>query len=598
MSTRRLAAILAADVVGYSRLMGADEEGTLGRLKAVRRELIDPKIAEHRGRIVKTTGDGILVEFASAVDAARCAVEVQRAMTERGAGMEPNKRIEIRIGIHVGDIIIDGDDIFGDGVNIAARLEGVAEPGGITISGAAHEQVRDRLPYAFEDGGEQSMKNIARPVRVYRVRADGSASVSPIARPPTADVPLTLPDKPSIAVLPFQNMSGDPEQEYFADGVAEDIITELSRYRSLFVIARNSTFTYKGKAVDVRQVSRELGVQYVLEGSIRKAGNRVRVTAQLVDALTGNHLWAQRFDRMLDDIFAVQEEITRSIVSAVGREVEEARLAALSRTRPINLGAYEIGLRAWAQIRDLKLRPVDADPNAASAMAEQALAIDDRCVPALVALAQAHWHHGFYRTSPSPSASLDMAIDVASRAQDVDHWDHRPHLIKGLALLAAGRHDDALFEAQRAHELNPNDPATLGVIGAIEARSGQTASGIERLMQALRIDPLNPYQYVTHLQLAVACFLARNYAKGVEWAVLCKRAAPDLVMNLNILTVNYVGLGRIDEARKEFEVANRLAPELLKQRLATGSPMFKLQEDRQRDAQFLRVAAGLEDAPR
>jgi adenylate cyclase len=604
---RKLAAIFAADVVSYSRLMGRDESGTLARLREHRKQRFEPTLARHGGRLVKLTGDGALAEFPSAVDAVGAAIEFQQAMTEANSEQPEDTRIVFRIGLHLGDLIVDGDDLYGDGVNVAARLEGEAPAGGIVISRTVHEAVEGRLKATFDDLGGLSLRNIERPVQAFCVKWEASdwkvsaaLNVTPVVGvlPPAVDAPLTLPDKPSIAVLPFQNMSGDPEQEYFAEGVAEDIITELSRYRSLFVIARNSTFTYKGKAVDVRRVSRELGVQYVLEGSIRKAGNRVRVTAQLVDALTGNHLWAQRFDRVLDDIFVVQEEITRSIVSAVGREVEEARLAALSRTRPINLGAYEIGLRAWAQIRDLKLRPVNADPNAASAMAEQALAIDDRCVPALVALAQAHWHHGFYRTSPSPSASLDMAIDVASRAQDVDHLDHRPHLIKGLAHLAAGRHDDALFEAQRAHELNPNDPATLEAIGAIEARSGQTASGIERLMQALRINPLNPYQYVTHLQLAVACFLARNYAKGVEWAVLCKRAAPDLVMNLNILTVNYVGLGRIDEARKEFEVANRLAPELLKQRLATGSPMFKLQEDRQRDAQFLRVAAGLEDAPR
>jgi adenylate cyclase len=288
--TRRLAAILAADVAGYSRLMGADEEGTLERLKALRRELVDPKIAEHHGRIVKTTGDGMLVEFASVVDAVRCAVEVQQAIPERNTGVAADSRIELRIGINLGDVIVEGDDLYGDGVNIAARIEALADAGGVFVSSTVHDHVRDRLPFVFEDLGEQQVKNIARPVRVYRVRDTGAAK-SPSGPPPPV---LALPDKPSIAVLPFQNMSGDPEQEYFADGMVEEIITALSRIRWLFVIARNSSFTYKGHAVDVKQVGRELGVRYVLEGSVRKGGNRVRITAQLIEAEAGAHLWADR----------------------------------------------------------------------------------------------------------------------------------------------------------------------------------------------------------------------------------------------------------------------------------------------------------------
>jgi adenylate cyclase len=304
--TRRLAAILAADVAGYSRLMGADEEGTLERLKALRRELADPKIKEHRGRIVKTTGDGLLVEFASVVDAMRCAVKVQHEMAERNVGVPEERRIQFRIGINLGDIIKDGRDIYGDGVNVAARLEALAEPGGICVNRVVRDQVRDKLDFAFEDAGEQRVKNIARPLRVYRVRPGMvSAEATSLAQPR-----LALPDKPSVAVLPFTNMSGDPEQEFVSDGVAEDVITALSHYPSLFVIARNSTFTYKGQAVDVKQVGRELGVRYVLEGSMRKAGNRIRVTAQLIEAETGNHVWAERYDRDLADIFAMQDEIT------------------------------------------------------------------------------------------------------------------------------------------------------------------------------------------------------------------------------------------------------------------------------------------------
>src|SRR5437879_4516204 len=308
---RKLAAILAADIAGYSRLMGADEEGTLARLKAHRRELIDPKIAEHRGRIVKTTGDGLLVEFASPVEAVRCAGEIQRAMREREGPLPEDRRIEIRIGINLGDVIIDEDDVYGDGVNIAARLEALADPGGVVISSAVFEQVRDRVPDSFEDLGDQQVKNITRPVRVYRV-TQLSTPASPMAMSP-----LPLPDKPSIAVLPFANMSGDPEQEYFADGMVEEIITALSRIRWLFVIARNSSFTYKGQAVDVKEVGRELGVRYVLEGSVRKAAGRVRITAQLIDALSGMHLWADRFDGPLDDIFELQDRVATSVAGVI-----------------------------------------------------------------------------------------------------------------------------------------------------------------------------------------------------------------------------------------------------------------------------------------
>src|SRR5216683_325474 len=304
---RKLAAILAADVAGYSRLMGSDEEGTLARLKAHRRELIDPKIAEHRGRIVKTTGDGLLVEFASPVEAVRCAGEIQKAMREREGSLPADQRIEIRIGINLGDVIIDEDDVYGDGVNIAARLEALADPGGVVISSTVFEQVRDRVPDSFEDLGDQQVKNIARPVRVYRL-AQRSTPVSP-----TAMSPLPLPDKPSIAVLPFANMIGDPAQEYFVDGMVEAIITALSRIRWLFVIARNSTFIYKGQAVDVKQVGRELGVRYILEGAVRKGANRVRITAQLIDARSDAHLWADRFDGSLEGVFELQDQVATSV---------------------------------------------------------------------------------------------------------------------------------------------------------------------------------------------------------------------------------------------------------------------------------------------
>jgi TolB-like protein/class 3 adenylate cyclase len=323
---RRLSAVLAADVAGYGRLVGADEEGTIGRLRTHRTALFDPKLVEHRGRLVKTTGDGLLAEFASVVDAVRCAVEVQRGMAARNADVAPDRRIEFRIGVHVGDIIVEDDDIFGEGVNVAARLEGLAPPGGIYVSARVQEDVEGRLDVGFADEGEQQLKNIARPVRVYRVRlggAEAEATPPPDAKPATP-AGLAVPDMPSIAVLPFQNMSPDPEQEFFADGMVEDIITGLSRYRHLFVIARNSTFTYKGRAVDMKQVGRELGVRYLLEGSVRKAGSRIRITAQLIDTATAAHIWADRFEGGIEDMFELQDQVTAKVVGAIEPEMRRA----------------------------------------------------------------------------------------------------------------------------------------------------------------------------------------------------------------------------------------------------------------------------------
>jgi adenylate cyclase len=351
--TRRLAAILAADVAGYSRLMGADEEGTLERLKALRHELLDPKIAEHRGRIVKTTGDGLLVEFASVVDAVRCAVAVQQAMAERNTGIAADSHIQLRIGINLGDVIVEGDDLYGDGVNIAARIEALADAGGVFVSHTVYDHVRDRLPFVFEDLGEQQVKNIARPVRVYRV---GPESLLPNPPPRAGEgrvgagaaAALSLPNKPSIAVLPFANMSGDAEQEYFADGMVEEIITALSRIRWLFVIARNSTFTYKGQAVDVRRVGRELGVRYVLEGSVRKSGNRVRITGQLIDAISGAHLWADRFDGALEDIFELQDKVASSVAGVIEPTLQAAETGRSAYRPTRDLTAYDLYLRAYA----------------------------------------------------------------------------------------------------------------------------------------------------------------------------------------------------------------------------------------------------------
>src|SRR6266849_3110354 len=419
-AVRRLAAILAADVVGYSRMIGADEEGTLVRLKSLRRRLIDPKIEEHRGRIVKTIGDGLLVEFHSVVDALRCADEVQRAMADAYASLPPDRRIVFRIGIHQGDVVFEEDgDIFGDGVNIAARLEGLAEPGGICVSARAQEDAAGRLDVAFEDMGDQQLRNIARPVRVYRV----GVSVAP--RPS-----LALPDKPSLAVLSFTNMSGDPEQEFFADGIAEDIITVLSKSRSLFVIARNSSFTYKGRKVAVNDIGRELGVRYVLEGSVRKAGSRVRVTAQLIEAATGGHLWAERYDRDLADIFSVQDEITTKVSEAIQPALERSERERAARKPPDSLDAWESYHRGMWHFAN-----VEASENEkARSFFRRAIELDPRFAPAEAALALTYLNEITLFRPDLRAVNLPRALDHAGRAINVDVTDATAHAALARAL--------------------------------------------------------------------------------------------------------------------------------------------------------------------
>jgi adenylate cyclase len=404
-TTRRLAAILAADVASYSRLMGADEEGTHERLKAHLRELIDPKIREHHGRIVKNTGDGFLAEFPSVVDAVRCAVEIQRGMADREPEVPDEQRIRFRIGVNLGDVIAEEHDIFGDGVNVAARLEALAEPGSICLSRVVRDQIRDKLPYAFEDMGEQQVKNITRPVRTYAV----ALGALPRAALPVG-APLPLPDKPSLAVLPFQNMSGDAEQEYFADGMVEEITTAIARLPWLFVIARNSAFTYKSKAVDVKQVAQELGVRYVLEGSVRKAGNRVRITGQLIDTATGAHIWADRFDGALDDIFELQDQVASNVAGAIEPKPRQSEIERAGRKPTANLTAYDLYLRALAQSR----RFTEEGFAEAVALARRALAIDPSYAPAaaLVGRCRGHqraqgWEQRRMRISAKPAAWRD-----------------------------------------------------------------------------------------------------------------------------------------------------------------------------------------------
>jgi len=548
---RRLTAILAADVAGYSRLTGIDEEGTHVQLKDCLRAVFHPSIAEHRGRVVKNTGDGMLAEFGSVVDAVRCALAVQLGMAERNTDLPQAQRIEFRIGINVGDIILDGGDIFGDGVNVAARLEGLAEPGGICLSDDAQRQVRGKLDVAFEDAGEQRLKNIARPVRVFRVRPGGAAAN---ARPV-----LALPDKPSIAVLPFQNLSGDPEQEYFADGMVEDIITALSRFRNLFVISRNSSFTYKGHAVDVKQVGRELGVRYVLEGSVRKAANRVRITAQLIDAASGTHLWADRFDGALEDIFELQDQVTESVVGAIAPKLEQAEIERARRKPTESLDAYDYYLRAHASIHPwtregneeaLKLfyRAIELDPGFASAYGMAAWCCFQRKVS------------GWMQDRGREIAESER---LARRAAELGKDDAVALSAAGFVLAYVVRDMAAgVASIDRAVALNPNLAWAWLYSGWARIWLGQPDFAIEHLAHAMRLSPLDPLIADVRAATAHAHFFAGRYDEAASWAGMAvgARAALYIAAAGNALA------GRMEEASKAVERMRQLDPGL---RIAT-----------------------------
>jgi adenylate cyclase len=564
---RRLAAILAADVAGYSRLMGADEEGTLAALKKLRRELADPKIKEHRGRIVKTTGDGLLVEFASVVDAVRCAVEVQQEMAERNVGVPEEQRIQFRIGINLGDIIKDGRDIYGDGVNVAARLEALAEPGGICVNRVVRDQVRDKLDFAFEDAGEQRVKNIARPLRVYHVRPGQLADEEMSAAQP----PLALPDKPSLAVLPFTNMSGDPEQEFVSDGIAEDVISALSHYPSLFVIARNSTFTYKGRAVDVKQVGRELGVRYVLEGGVRKAGNRIRVTAQLIEAETGNHVWANRYDRDLADIFAVQDEITHALTTALTPAIADAELRRAIRKPPESLdawAAYQRGLWHLSKANS-------EDDTIAQNFFRQAIDLDPTFAPGYSALALAQLQAAAIYQKLSLAEAQSSAEALARRAVSLDGADAEARSCLGWALQARGELDGALVEIERALAMSPNLAVAHWQRGATLIFSGQPMKGLDALETCIRLDPRDPFMAVRLLHIACGLYFAREYEGVIEAAKRLIRSYPDFPMIYRWPAAALGQLGRAAEAREWLEKAISYAPAAFKMYVHNRVPWFR-----------------------
>jgi len=578
---RRLAAILAADVAGYSRLIGADEGGTLERLKTLRRELLDPKIAEHRGRLVKTTGDGLLVEFGSVVDALRCAVEVQRETAGRNAGVPPNNRIEFRVGINVGDIVVEDGDIFGDGVNVAARLEALAEPGGICVAARVQEDAAGKLELLFEDIGEQQLKNIARPVRAYRVVTAARPAMS------HAGPGLALPDKPSIAVLPFQNMSGDPEQEYFVDGMVEEIITALSRIRWLFVIARNSSFTSKGQTVDVKQVGRELGVRYVLEGSVRKAGGRVRITAQLIDAETGAHLWADRFDGSLEDIFELQERVAVSVAGVIEPALQAAEMRRSAARSTTDLTAYDLYLRALAAFHPrTKERVFEA-----LGLLEQSIAIDRNCGPAVAWAALCHATLIRDGWAEAPETSRRKSIDLARQALEAGENDPRILANAANVLGYLGEDIGAMIGlVDRALTLNPSFARGWFVSGLLRVFAGQHDLAIEHLETALRLSPREPIGAPLSV-MGMAYFLKRQFDKAAEQLVLAIQDHPGFPPSCRTLAACYAHLGRLDEARAVVAQLRAITPVIVpsESELPLRNP-----EDRELLLSGLRLAIGEE----
>ena len=533
---RRLAAILAADVAGYSRLIGNDEEGTLAALKSCRRELIDPKIAEYRGRIVKTTGDGTLVEFASAVDAVRCAVEVQRAMANRNANLPEGRRIEFRIGINVGEIVSDEGDIFGDGVNVAARLEGLSEPGGICVSGRVHEDVQGKVDVSFEDAGEQQLKNISRPVKVFRVRPE-KTTVRPA-------VSLSSRTRPSIAVLPFQNMSGDPEQDYFADGMVDEIITGLSRIKWLSVISRNSSYIYKNKRVAIKEVAEKLGVRYVLEGGVRKSGNRVRITAQLIDAETDAHLWAEQYDRSLEDVFALQDEITMCVVGAIEPSVRKAEIDRIKRQRPETFTAYDLLLRS----QQFVFAGMPAEAAKAIALLEEALKLEPDYSAAHAYLSWC-FHSRFSRGGLREEDRL-AAVGHAREAIALGNDDATALAIAALVLAYDGHEiSTALKTFDRALELSNSNVFALCWNAAILAWIGETDLAIERAQRALRLGPFDTLIWRAHHALSIAYFHSQRYGDAADAARNVIAANSAYSIPRAILAAALVRLGRLDEAK-------------------------------------------------
>jgi len=588
---RKLAAILAADVVGYSRLAGADEDRILARLRALRSDLIDPTVAVHKGRVVKRTGDGAIVEFRSAIDAVRFAVEVQNAMVERNAGVPGDRRILFRIGIHVGDVVeeVDGD-LMGEGVNIAARLQGVAEPGGICLSEDAYRQVKARPDLALRDLGPVQLKNIAEPVRVFAIETEPSArpksAVSREHDAAAAPGAPALPDKPSIAVLPFENMSGDPEQEYFTDGIVEDIITALSRFKQLFVIARNSSFAYKGKAIDVKEVGRQLGVRYVLEGSVRRAANRVRITGQLIDASTGSHIWADRFDGELDNIFQLQDQVTAMTVGAIAPRLQRAEIDRAQRKPPENLDAYDYYLRGMANVHQWTRASTDESLR----LFYKAIELDREYASAYGMAAFCFMLRKANAWLIDRPGEIAEGVRLARLAVDLGPDDPVALATGGYGLAFVGHDIDAgAAFLDRALALNPNLASALLSAGWVKTFRGESDAAIEQLTWVMRLSPLDPHIFRAQGGIALAHFLAGRNGEAMAYAEMALKHRPTYLPALRELAAASALAGRLVEAREAMDQLRRLYPSLRVNTVKEWQP-FRRGEDLARLEEGLRKA--------
>ena len=556
---RRLAAVLAADVAGYSRLMGRDEERTLAQLKTFRKTLVDPRIATHRGRIVKTTGDGMLVEFASAVDAARCAMEIQREMAEQNADVSPELRIEFRIGIHVGDIIIDDNDIFGDGVNIAARLEGIAEPGGVCISDDAYRQIRGKIDIAFEDIGEQTLKNIAEPMRAWHIRLAGEAAAAIRSSPSPIQVQdLALPDKPSIVVLPFDNMSAEAGQDYLADGIVEAITAALSCIRSFFVIARSSAFTYKGRATNARDIGKELGVAYLLEGSVQKAGNRLRIIVQLIETEGGAHVWSSRFDGAIEDFFDLEDRITEQVAGALQPSIRIAEIERSRRKRPQDLGSYDYTMRAmphvWALEKEESVKALE--------LLEKALAIDPEYPLALSLAGWCHAQRSVYNWADDIAESQAMARLLAERAAEMSGDDPIILAVLGAVHTFVRHYGTARVLLERAVTLDPNAAWAWTRLGWLENYADQPQKAIGNFERALRLSPIDPMNFNNYVGIGSVHEVAQEYDKAAAFYRRALEERPNASWIYRNLASSLSGAGRVEEAKQAFTELMRYYPDL------------------------------------
>jgi adenylate cyclase len=556
---RRLAAVLAADVAGYSRLMGRDEERTLAQLKTLRKTLVDPGIATHRGRIVKTSGDGMLVEFASAVDAARFAVEVQREMAQQNTSVSPELRIELRIGIHVGDIIIDDNDIFGDGVNIAARLEGIAEPGGVCISDDARRQIRGKIDIIFDDIGEQALKNIAEPMRAWQIRLAGEAA--PAIRSSSSAIrvqELALPDKPSIVVLPFDNMSAEAGQDYLADGIVEAITAALSCIRSFFVIARSSAFTYKGRATNARDVGKELGVAYLLEGSVQKAGNRLRIIVQLIETEGGAHVWSSRFDGAIDDFFDLEDRITEQVAGALQPSIRIAEIERSRRKRPQDLSSYDFTMRAmphvWALEKEESAKAIE--------LLEKALAIDPEYPLALSLAGWCHAQRSVYNWADDIADSQAMARSLAERAAEMSGDDPVILAVLGAVHTFVRNHGTARVLLERAVTLDPNAAWAWSRLGWLENYADQPQKAIGNFERALRLSPIDPMNFNNYVGMGSAHEVAQQYDDAAAFYRRALEERPNASWIYRNLASSLSGAGRIEEAKQAFVVLMCNYPDL------------------------------------